>query len=52
VRELTNTDHEIGDIAMGHGFPDSRAFAKAFRKRYGCLPSEYRQMLKSGYKES
>lgn len=47
VRELTNTDHEIGDIAMGHGFPDSRAFAKAFRKRYGCLPSEYRQSLKA-----
>ena len=46
VRELINTDHEIGDIAMGHGFPDSRAFAKAFRKRYGCLPSEYREKVK------
>ena len=46
VRELINTEHEIGDIAMSHGFPDSRAFAKAFRKRYGCLPSEYRKRLK------
>ena len=48
VRELINTEHEIGDIAMNHGFPDSRAFAKAFKKRYGCLPSEYRKKLKMG----
>jgi len=48
VRELINTDHEIGDIAMSHGFPDSRAFAKAFKKRYGCLPSEYRKRMKTG----
>lgn len=43
VRELINTDHGIGEIAINHGFPDSRAFAKAFKKRYGCLPSEYRK---------
>ena len=43
VRELLETDHEIGDIAMSHGFADSRAFAKAFRKRYHCLPSFYRK---------
>lgn len=42
VRELVNTDAPIGEIAMRHGFPDSRAFAKAFRRRYGCLPKEYR----------
>lgn len=46
VRELINTDHSIGDIALDHGFADSRAFAKAFRKRYGCLPSQYRKNLK------
>lgn len=45
VRELRGSDHEIGDIAMAHGFPDSRAFSKAFKKRYGCLPSEYRKLL-------
>lgn len=44
VRELVNTDHEIGSIAMAHGFPDGRAFAKAFKKRYGMLPSEYRKI--------
>ncbi len=46
VRELMNTEHDIGAIALDHGFPDSRAFAKAFRKRYGCLPSQYRKNLK------
>ena len=45
VRELINTDREIGDIAMDHGFPDGRVFAKAFKKRYGCLPSVYRKNL-------
>lgn len=42
VRELINTDATIGAVAMRNGFPDSRAFAKAFRKRYGCLPRDYR----------
>lgn len=45
VRELINTDHAIGEIALEHGFPDSRSFAKAFLKRYGCLPSQYRKNL-------
>lgn len=45
VKELVGTDHEIGDIAVNHGFSDSRAFAKAFKKRYGCLPGAYRRGL-------
>lgn len=47
VRDLIGTELEIGEIAMKHGFPDSRAFAKAFKKRYGCLPSEYRKQINS-----
>ena len=43
LREMLNTDHSLSSIAVNHGFPDSRAFAKAFSKRYGCLPSEYRK---------
>lgn len=43
LREMLNTDHSLNEIALSNGFPDSRAFAKAFRKRYGCLPSEYRR---------
>lgn len=45
LRELVGTEHEIGEIAMTHGFADSRAFSKAFKKRYGCLPSEYRKKM-------
>lgn len=43
IREMMNTNHSISEIAMAHGFPDSRSFSKAFRKRYGCVPSEYRK---------
>lgn len=42
-RELVNTDLSISDIAMNHGFPNSKAFSKEFKKRYGKLPSEYRK---------
>lgn len=42
-QELVNTDHTVGEIALGNGFPNSKAFAKAFRKKYGVLPSEYRR---------
>lgn len=45
ARELLNTDHYIGDIALAHGFTDARAFSKAFKKRYGCLPSRYRRQM-------
>lgn len=47
-REMMNTDHSLGDVAFHNGFPDSRAFAKAFSKRYGCLPSEYRRRMQKG----
>lgn len=42
-REMMNTDHNLSEVALNNGFPDSRAFAKAFKKRYGCLPSDYRK---------
>lgn len=42
-KELMNTEHPIGEIALDNGFPNSKAFAKAFRKKYGILPSEYRK---------
>lgn len=46
LREMMNTDQSLSEIALGNGFPDSRAFAKAFLKRYGCLPSDYRRQMK------
>ena len=45
VKDMIHTGQELGDIAVNHGFADSRALAKAFAKRYGCLPSEYRKRI-------
>lgn len=42
-RLLVNTPQSVGEIAMSCGFPDSRSFSKAFRKRYGTTPTEYRK---------
>ncbi len=46
VRELEETDNQIVDIALGNGFPNSKAFSNAFRDKYGVLPSEYRKNSK------
>ncbi len=48
LREMLNTEHSLNDVALNNGFPNSRAFAKAFSKRYGCLPSEYRRRMDRG----
>jgi AraC-type DNA-binding domain-containing proteins len=45
LKEMMNTDHSLSEIAFNNGFPNSRAFAKAFQKRYFCLPSEYRKRM-------
>lgn len=42
-KELMNTERPISEIALNNGFPNSKAFSKAFRKKYGILPSEYRK---------
>lgn len=42
-RELTSTDHTLSETALNNGFANSKALAKAFRKKYGILPSEYRK---------
>lgn len=42
-RELTGTDHTVSEIAANNGFPNNKALAKAFQKKYGMLPSEYRK---------
>lgn len=44
-RDLVNTENTISDIAVSNGFPNSKAFSKAFQKKYGMLPSEYRKRL-------
>lgn len=42
-RLLMNTELPVGEIALECGFPDSRSFAKTFRRRYGMTPAEYRK---------
>lgn len=46
LREMMGTNHSLNDVALNNGFPNSRAFAKAFSKRYGCLPSMYRERMR------
>ena len=45
IRDLENTDKQIVDIALEHGFANSKAFTNLFRKRYGMVTSEYRKLL-------
>ena len=42
--DLNNTDLFIVDI--NNGFANSKAFAKAFKKKNDILPSEYRKRMK------
>ena len=41
--ELNSAEHTVSEVAFHHGFPSSRAFSKAFQKKYGMLPSAYLQ---------
>ncbi|MBO8463045.1 MAG: helix-turn-helix transcriptional regulator [Firmicutes bacterium] len=45
-QEFANTSHTVSEIAMNHGFPNSKAFSKEFKRMYGVLPSEYRKEKK------
>lgn len=46
VKELEQTDHQIGEIALRQGFPNSKAFSTLFREKYGILPNEYRKKIR------
>lgn len=49
-KELVNTNLSIEEISINNGFANSKSFSKAFHKRYGSLPSEYRKNLKRARK--
>lgn len=49
-KELVNTNLSIEQISINNGFANSKSFSKAFHKRYGSLPSEYRKNLKRARK--
>lgn len=43
VKDLDSGKYNITETALRNGFSGSKALARAFRKRYGVLPSEYRE---------
>lgn len=45
-KELRNSENTIGDIAINNGFPNSKAFAKVFKEKYGMLPGEFRKCIR------
>jgi AraC-like DNA-binding protein len=42
-QELEHTDNSIAEIAVNNGFANGKAMAKAFRKKYGQLPSQFKR---------
>ena len=44
LRELEEADlHHQAKIALKNGFPNSQAFSRLFREKYGILPTEYQR---------
>lgn len=41
--QLCYTNASVTTIALGAGLASSQAFAKAFRRHYGCTPGEFRR---------
>ncbi|MED3779879.1 helix-turn-helix domain-containing protein [Heyndrickxia sporothermodurans] len=46
VRELLYTGHTITQVALNNGFPNAKAFNKAFKEVYQQTPAEYRNLHK------
>ncbi|WP_182917051.1 helix-turn-helix domain-containing protein [Bacillus sp. PK3_68] len=51
VHELLYTDHTIIQIALNNGFPNAKAFNKAFKEMYQQKPAEYRNFHKKEHAE-
>ncbi|MFV0464638.1 MAG: GH39 family glycosyl hydrolase [Lachnospiraceae bacterium] len=43
INSLIHTSDRILDIALEHGFSNHKTYALAFRKRFGCSPTQYRR---------
>ena len=50
-RQLIETKMTISDISMENGFPNNKAFSKAFYKKYGIMPAEFRKRQKNAINE-
>lgn len=48
MHDLVYTDVPVEEIALDNGFADARAFVRAFKKKYGVLPSVYRKNTAGG----
>ncbi|MFJ9382377.1 helix-turn-helix domain-containing protein [Peribacillus sp. NPDC101481] len=46
VHELLYTDHTIMKVSLNNGFPNVKAFNKAFKEMYNQTPAEYRGLHK------
>lgn len=44
-QELIHTENTISEISINSGFPNNKAFSKAFFAKYGELPSDYRKKI-------
>lgn len=43
--ELRETNHKIIEIAVKYGFSSNEAFSRAFHKKHGYSPSQFRKVL-------
>lgn len=52
-KDLESGQYSIMETAMRNGFSESKAMARAFRRKYGMLPSEYKKSVqeKGKYRE-
>ncbi|HEY2596654.1 MAG TPA: AraC family transcriptional regulator [Chloroflexota bacterium] len=48
VRQLVNTDRQLGEVALLVGFSSLSTFSRWFRQAFGMQPSEYRRGAHSG----
>lgn len=48
LKDLESGKYSITEAAIRNGFSGSKALARAFRKKYGILPSEYRAEREGG----
>ncbi|MCJ8011633.1 helix-turn-helix domain-containing protein [Paenibacillus sp. KQZ6P-2] len=52
VEELLSCEEErISDLALKHGFPNTKSFYSAFKNRYHMTPNEYRKQYRPGMGE-
>jgi len=48
LADLTQAGRSVSDIALSHGFADLAHFSRAFRRRFGAAPRDYRSGATAG----